>query len=214
MQTLTVKICDNIPFQFDTELDDLKVGTYVIVETDAGSEWGVVASSPIPKRANAKDNAMVLRSADAKDEKQIALLLKSAVYAKTKCTELIEKLKLDMKVTSAHYNFDASKVMIYFSADQRVDFRELVRQLGGTLRTRVELRQIGARDEVKVKGGFGTCGCECCCKRYCREYPEVSVKMAKNQNIALNPDKINGICGRLKCCLSYEDHNYRDGKPQ
>jgi cell fate regulator YaaT (PSP1 superfamily) len=214
MQTLTIKICDNTPAKFDTELEDLAVGSYVIVETDAGSEWGVVISSPAPKAANARSNAMVLRRADVKDERQIALLLKSAVYAKAKCTELVEKLKLEMKVISAHYNFDASKVLIYFSADSRVDFRELVRQLGGALRTRVELRQIGVRDEVKIKGGFGTCGCECCCKRFCRDYPDVSVKMAKNQNIALNPDKINGICGRLKCCLSYEDDNYRDGKPQ
>jgi cell fate regulator YaaT (PSP1 superfamily) len=116
-----------------------------------------------------------------------------------------------MHIISAHYNFDASKVTIYFSADQRVDFRELVRALSSALHTRTELRQIGARDEVKIKGALATCGCECCCKKFAHEYPDVSIKMAKNQNIALNPDKINGMCGRLKCCLAYEDDNYRNG---
>jgi cell fate regulator YaaT (PSP1 superfamily) len=212
MQTLTIKVCDNQAAKFDADDENLTVGDYVIVESDTGSEWGVVASAPTEKRATAKENAQVLRKADAKDEKQIALLLKSAVYAKAKCGELVEKLKLDMKVISAYYNFDASKVTIYFSAEQRVDFRELVRQLSGTLRTRTELRQIGARDEVKIKGAVGTCGCVCCCKKFWNEYPEVSIKMAKNQGIALNPDKINGMCGRLKCCLSYEDDNYTDGK--
>jgi len=206
MQTINVKICgmDQMS-KFDTNIEKLKSGDYVIVEFETGAEWAVVASEPINKKPGSKANAMVLRKADDKDERQIALLQKSAMYAKQKATELAEKLKLDMKIISAHYSFDASKVTIFFSADGRVDFREFVRMLAGTLRTRIDLHQIGSRDEVKITGGLGPCGQECCCKRFANDYPEVSIKMAKNQNIALNPDKINGVCGRLKCCLSYED---------
>ena len=206
MQTVNIKVCDGTgAMKFDTDIEKLAVGDYVIVEFETGAEWGSVASEPVTKKQNSRDNAMVLRKADEKDERQIALLQKSASYAKQKAAELSEKLKLDMKIISAHYSFDASKVVIFFSADQRVDFREFVRTLAGTLRTRIDLRQIGMRDEVKMTGGLGPCGQECCCKRFCHTYPDVSIKMAKDQNIALNPDKINGVCGRLKCCLSYED---------
>ena len=132
------------------------------------------------------------------------MLLKSADFAIGKATEQVAKLHLEMKILSAHYTFDAAKVTIYFAAEQRVDFRELVRHLTGILHTRVELRQISARDEVKNMGAMGPCGQECCCTRFCHNYPEVSIKMAKEQNISLTPEKINGVCGRLKCCLSYE----------
>jgi cell fate regulator YaaT (PSP1 superfamily) len=207
MQTINVRICDNSQTtKFDTETDGLSVGDFVIVETETGAEWGIAASSPTEKRQNAKANNMVLRKADKKDEQQIALLLKSAVFAKQKAIECAEKFKLPMKIISAHYSLSAGHVTVYFSAEQRVDFRELVRTLAGTLRARIELRQIGVRDEVKIKGALGTCGCECCCRRFCRNYPEVNIKMAKQQNLSLNPDKINGMCGRLKCCLSYEDN--------
>jgi cell fate regulator YaaT (PSP1 superfamily) len=212
MLTVNVKVCDNILERFDTNAEDLAVGDYVIVETDTGSEWGVAVSAPAEKKQNSKDNAMVLRKADEKDIRQINILLKSAVYAKAKATELIEKLKLEMHIISAYYNFDAGKVTIYFSAEQRVDFRELVRTLASALRTRIELHQIGPRDEVKIKGALASCGCECCCKRFAHEYPDVTVKMAKNQNIALNPDKINGMCGRLKCCLCYEENTYAESE--
>jgi cell fate regulator YaaT (PSP1 superfamily) len=193
-----------IPEKFDTNEENLAVGDNVIVESDTGAEWGVVVSSPVAKKSNAHDNAVILRRADEKDEKQIALLKKSAVFATAKATELAEKLKLDLKIISAHYRFDASHVIIYFSADKRVDFRDLVRNLAGALRTRIELRQIGVRDEVKLFGALGCCGCECCCKRFAHDYPDVNIKMAKEQGLALNPDKLNGMCGRLKCCLSYE----------
>lgn len=209
MRTYNVRVCNYTQTtKFDSDLENLNIGDYVIVELETGAEWGTVASTGIPKKRNAKEYAHILRQATPKDTSQINLLIKSAKYAEQKAAELVAKLKLDMKIMSAHYSFDAAKVVIFFAAEQRVDFRELVRNLAGTLRTRIELRQIGARDEVKALGAIGPCGQECCCKRFCHHYPEVSIKMAKRQNITLNPDKINGICGRLKCCLSYEQEKW------
>ncbi len=206
MQTVNVKISEQSqPTKFDTELIELKVGDYVIVETEYGADWGVIASEPVEKKKNAPSNAMVLRKADDKDNSKIKILKNSADYAIKKTTELIEKFKLQMNIISAHYSLDASKVIIFFSAEARVDFRELVKTLAGALHARIELRQIGSRDEVKMTGGLGPCGQECCCKRFCHNYPEVSIKMAKNQRISLTPEKINGVCGKLKCCLSYEE---------
>lgn len=207
MYTYLIKVCDVAPaVAFDTELDNLQTGDFVMVETETGAEWGVVASNKITKKSHNKENAHILRQANAKDTSQINILLKSATYAQNKAAELAAKLKLDMNILSAHYTFDAAKVTIYFAAEQRVDFRELVRNLASALHTRIELRQIGARDEVKTLGAMGTCGQQCCCNRFWHNYPDVSIKMAKQQNITLNPDKINGICGRLKCCLSYEQN--------
>ncbi len=209
MYTYNIRVCnDTQTTKYDSELPDLATGNYVIVETETGAEWGVVASAGSVKKPHTPENAHILRTANAKDQSQIKLLINSANYAQTKATEMIEKLKLNMKVMSAHYTFDASKVVIYFTADQRIDFRELVRNLAGALRTRIELRQIGTRDEVKAMGAMGPCGQECCCRRFWHSYPDVSIKMAKQQNIALNPDKINGVCGRLKCCLSYESDKW------
>jgi len=190
--------------KFDSEIIDLKPNEYVIVESDTGAEWGVVANEGTDKKKHEPAHAQILRRATTKDQSQINLLLKSAEFAKEKATAMAEQLKLDMRIMSAHYTFDASKVVIDFSADQRVDFREMVRNLASALHTRIELRQIGARDEVKALGALGPCGQECCCKRFCHNYPDVSIKMAKEQNISLTPEKINGVCGRLKCCLSYE----------
>ncbi|MCQ2381996.1 MAG: hypothetical protein MJ054_01690 [Clostridia bacterium] len=190
--------------KFDSELDDLKTNEYVIVETPTGAEWGVVADEGTNKKKHEPNHAQIFRRATTKDQSQINLLLKSAEFAKEKATAMAEQLKLDMRIMTAHYTFDASKVVIDFSAEQRVDFREMVRNLASTLHTRIELHQIGARDEVKTIGALGPCGQECCCKRFCHNYPDVSIKMAKQQNLSLTPEKINGICGRLKCCLSYE----------
>ena len=190
--------------KFDCDIDDLKANEYVIVETPTGAEWGVVADDGVNKKQHEPNHAQIFRRATPKDQSQINLLLKSAEFAKEKATAMAEQLKLDMHVMSAHYTFDASKVVIDFSAEQRVDFREMVRNLASALHTRIELHQIGARDEVKEIGALGPCGQECCCKRFCHNYPEVSIKMAKQQNLSLTSDKINGVCGRLKCCLSYE----------
>lgn len=209
MWTYNVRVCNYTQTtKFDSDIANLRVGDYVIVELETGAEWGTIAAAGVAKKNHDKELAHILRQATPKDTSQINLLIKSATYAEQKATELVTKLKLDMKIMSAHYTFDASKVVIFFAAEQRVDFRELVRLLAGTLRTRIELRQVGARDEVKALGALGPCGQECCCKRFCHHYPEVSIKMAKKQNVTLNPDKINGICGRLKCCLSYEQEKW------
>lgn len=205
MRTYHVRVFnENQSTKFDSEIDDLKIDEYVIIETETGAEWGVIASDGAIKKSHEPNHAQIFRRATPKDQSQIKLLLKSAEFAKTKATTMAEQLKLDMKIMSAHYTFDASKVVIDFSADQRIDFRELVRNLASALHTRIELRQIGARDEVKAIGALGPCGQECCCKRFCHSYPDVSIKMAKQQNLSLTPEKINGVCGRLKCCLSYE----------
>ena len=205
MRTYNVRVFNQAQTtKFDCEIPDLKPNEYVIVETATGSEWGVVANDGVDKKKHEPAHAQIFRRATAKDQNQINLLLKSAEFAKEKATSMAEQLKLDMKIMSAHYTFDASKVVIDFSAEQRVDFRELVRNLASALHTRIELRQIGARDEVKAIGALGPCGQECCCKRFCHSYPDVSIKMAKQQNLSLTPEKINRICGRLKWCLSYE----------
>ncbi len=205
MFTYNIRVCnDTQTTKFDSELSDLTVGTHVIVEAETGAEWGVVASTGVTKKPHASENAHILRVANTKDQSQIKLLINSALHAQNKAIEMAAKLKLAMNIMSAHYTFDASKVVIYFTAEQRVDFRELVRNLASALHTRIELKQIGNRDEVKAMGALGPCGQECCCKRFWHSYPDVTIKMAKQQNIALNPDKINGVCGRLKCCLSYE----------
>ena len=205
MKTYHVRVFDQTQTtKFDSEIEDLKPNDYVIVETPTGAEWGVVASEGTLKKSHESNHAQIFRRATAKDQSQINLLLKSAQFAKEKAIDMAAQLKLDMKIMSAHYTLDASKVLINFSAEQRVDFRELVRNLAGALRTRIELHQVGARDEVKATGALGVCGQECCCKRFCHSYPDVSIKMAKEQNLSLTPEKINGICGRLKCCLSYE----------
>lgn len=205
MQTYHVRVFNRTQTtKFDSEIIDLKPNEYVIVETDTGAEWGVVADEGVKKKNHEPNHAQIFRRANSKDLNQINLLLKSAEFAKEKAAMMVEQMKLDMKIMSAYYTFDASKVVIDFSAEQRVDFRELVRNLASVLRTRIELHQIGARDEVKEIGALGTCGQECCCRRFCHSYPDVSIKMAKQQNLSLTPEKINGICGRLKCCLSYE----------
>jgi cell fate regulator YaaT (PSP1 superfamily) len=135
-----------------------------------------------------------------------------AKNAISKCRELIEKLNLPMKPISAQYNLDGSHLTIFFSAEKRVDFRELVRELSRSLKTRVELRQVGARDEAKLVGGLGKCGCALCCTTFLNEFAPVSIKMAKEQDITLNPMKTSGICGRLLCCLGYEYEQYRSTK--
>lgn len=206
-KTVNIKIGDtNPPQRFDTEIE-LRSGERVIVEMPDGAGWGVVDGEPKPARGKTENN-MVLRVADATDNKQIEKLLTSAIYAMRVTNERIEKYKLNMKPISAAYSFDASKIVIQFYAENRVDFRELVRDLATSLRTRIELRQIGPRDEAKIIGAMGSCGMECCCRRYLNNFDNVSIKMAKNQNIALQPQKINGMCGRLLCCLGYENDYY------
>lgn len=207
MKTVSINIGGNTPgTKFDSHID-LNIGDKVIVETANGSEWGVVATTPAASKKG-KSNNLILRKADAADERTINDLTAAANIALNTAQEKIEKHKLNMKLLSAHYTMDGSKVLIHFHSENRVDFRELVKDLAITLRTRIELRQVGARDEVKMIGAIGSCGMECCCARFRGGFESVSIKMAKNQNISLNPQKINGMCGRLLCCLAYENEHY------
>lgn len=206
-KTVQVQIGGNNPTQkFDTEIE-LHTGDKVIVETANGAEWGVVANEPSVSKKHQSNN-LVLRIADKQDEKTIADLQAAAMRAMKTVEEKIGKFNLDMKPLSAHYTFDGNKIIINFYSENRVDFRELVKELAYALRTRIELRQVGARDEAKIVGAIGTCGMQCCCGRFLNNFDNITIKMAKNQNISLNPQKINGMCGRLLCCLAYENEHY------
>ncbi|MDR0975339.1 MAG: stage 0 sporulation protein [Christensenellaceae bacterium] len=209
MKTTQIKVRDSQVQNFNTDLD-LKVGDYVIVETENGAEWGVCLSAPAETKNNNNSLSQILRAADAKDLKTINQIIKSESYAIKTAEELVAKFKLQMKIVAAKYSFDGSKVYIDFLAENRVDFRELVRELASALRCRIEFKQLSARDEVRAMGSIGICGQECCCHRFLKNAGEVSIKMAKNQNLGLNPQKINGQCGRLLCCLGYENAFYEE----
>ena len=189
---------------------DMKVGTHVIVETARGVEYGTVMIAP---REVADDKVVqplksVIRVATKEDEKQERRNKEKEKDAFKICLEKIAKHKLEMKLVEAEYTFDNNKLLFYFTADGRIDFRELVKDLASVFRTRIELRQIGVRDETKILGGIGICGRELCCKSYLSEFAPVSIKMAKEQNLSLNPTKISGVCGRLMCCLKNEEETY------
>ena len=203
---------------FDPGKLDVKKGTKVIVETARGVEFGQVTEDI--KEVDEKDIVAPLkpiqRIATEKDEKQHKDNLAKKDRAMKLCQDMINKHKLVMKLIDVEYTFDNSKVIFYFTADGRVDFRELVKDLAGVFRMRIELRQIGVRDEAKMMGGIGACGRALCCHSWLPEFEPVSIKMAKVQNLSLNPTKISGICGRLMCCLKYENDVYlslRKGMP-
>jgi len=211
-KTVNIRIAGlTTPAKFDTDIN-LKNGDMVIVESPNGAEWGFVTGEPIPHKPNQEENNQVLRIADENDIKTIDKLKRDADNAVRVATEKIEKFKLEMKPLNAYYTLDGGKVIIQFSADKRVDFRELVRDLAYALRARIELKQIGTRDEVKSTGALGPCGQICCCVRFGTCGRNITIKMAKNQGLSLNPQKINGMCGRLLCCLDYENEGYVDGK--
>jgi cell fate regulator YaaT (PSP1 superfamily) len=201
-------------YYFDAADIPLEVDDDVVVETSRGHDLGKVAISPnqdihseIPEPLKP-----VIRKASAEDIERAGRQQERAKNAMAKCRELIQKLNLPMKPISAHYNLDGSHLTVFFSAEKRVDFRELVRELSRNLKARVELRQVGARDEAKLVGGLGKCGCQLCCTTFLSEFAPVSIKMAKEQDITLNPMKTSGICGRLLCCLGYEYEQYRSTK--
>ncbi len=187
-------------------------GTKVIVETSQGEEYGEVI---IPNRV-VEDNKIVsplkkiIRIANAKDHKRFEECRRIEKEAFKVCQKKIKEHKLEMTLTDVEYKFDNSKILFYFTADGRIDFRELVKDLAAIYKTRIELRQIGVRDEVKRIGGNGVCGRELCCCSFLRDFEAVSIKMAKEQNLSLNPSKISGNCGRLMCCLKYESEVYED----
>jgi cell fate regulator YaaT (PSP1 superfamily) len=199
-------------YYFDPQQIYLKVGEHVIVETARGLEYGYVASkvSYVEESELKHPIKPVVRKANAKGDKTHEKNLSKTEEAMELCKKQIEKHKLEMKLIRAEYTFDASKIIFYFTADGRVDFRELVKDLAAIFRIRIELRQIGVRDEAKMIGGLGSCGRTLCCKQWLGEFQPVSIKMAKEQGLSLNPGKISGICGRLLCCLQYEHEFYED----
>jgi cell fate regulator YaaT (PSP1 superfamily) len=199
---------------FDPMEIDLKVGDYVVVETTRGLEMGQVVISPKQVLASELDEPLkpVIRKAEAEDIEQAQEFEQKEREALTICGELIGKLELPMKLLSAEYNFDGSRLTFFFTAEERVDFRQLVRELTSRLKTRVELRQVGPRDETKLVGGFGRCGRPLCCTSFLSELAPVSIRMAKEQGLPLNPMKISGACGRLLCCLVYENEFYHETK--
>lgn len=189
---------------------DLETGDAVIVETARGVEYGKVV---LGKREIDEGNITstlkpVIRKATVDDDRKNEENKKKCVEAFDICLQKIEKHGLDMKLIDVEYTFDNNKVLFYFTADGRIDFRELVKDLAAVFKTRIELRQIGVRDETKIKGGIGICGRELCCHSYLSDFVPVSIKMAKEQNLSLNPSKISGVCGRLMCCLKNEQETY------
>ena len=199
-------------YYFDGNDAKYEVGEHVIVETSRGIEYGTVA---IPKKEVKQEDIVsplkkVIRKATAEDDEQVKKNIVKQLDAFNVCNEKIKKHKLDMKLVDVEYTFDNNKVLFYFTADGRIDFRELVRDLASVFKTRIELRQIGVRDEAKMIGGLGICGRPFCCSTYLGEFEPVSIKMAKEQNLSLNPTKISGTCGRLMCCLKNEQAAYED----
>lgn len=197
---------------------DLKIALndHVIVETARGVEYGTVMIAPtdMPDDNVIQPLKPVIRLATAEDDKIVAKNHHKEKEAFHICQEKIKKHQLEMKLVDAEYTFDNNKLLFYFTADGRIDFRELVKDLASVFRTRIELRQIGVRDETKILGGIGICGRPLCCSTFLSEFAPVSIKMAKEQNMSLNPSKISGICGRLMCCLKYESNCYSGNKKQ
>ena len=199
-------------YYFDPLDMDIKQGDHVIVETARGVEYGYVV---LGIREVAEDKVIlplkpVLRIATPKDDEQELNNKSKEKDAFKICLEKIKKHGLEMKLIDAEYTFDNNKVLFYFTADGRIDFRELVKDLAAVFKTRIELRQIGVRDEMKISGGIGICGRPLCCHTFLQEFAPVSIKMAKEQNLSLNPTKISGVCGRLMCCLKYEEDTYEE----
>lgn len=190
----------------------LKAGMHAIVETARGVEMGTVMTDPreVSEESVVQPLKPVIRIATEQDEKQAEKNRQKEKEAFKICLEKIAKHKLDMKLVEAEYTFDNNKLLFYFTADGRIDFRELVKDLAAVFKTRIELRQIGVRDETKIVGGIGICGRPLCCASYLSEFIPVSIKMAKEQNLSLNPTKISGVCGRLMCCLKYEEDTYEE----
>ncbi len=197
-------------YYFDPCDFDLETGMHAIVETARGVEMGTVLLPPrdVEDEKVIQPLKPVLRIATDEDERTVEINKEKEKEAFAICKEKIIKHGLEMKLVNAEYTFDNNKLLFYFTADGRIDFRELVKDLAAVFRTRIELRQIGVRDETKILGGIGICGRPLCCKTYLSDFVPVSIKMAKEQNLSLNPTKISGVCGRLMCCLKNEQETY------
>ncbi len=199
-------------YYFEAGDNEFREGCGVVVETARGLEYGTVSMMPteVGDKEVVQPLKPIVRLATPADEKKVKEAEEKRPQTMRTAAEKIEKSGLDMKLVDAEYTFDGSKLVIYFTADGRVDFRDLVKELASAFHIRIELRQIGARDECKMLGGIAPCGRACCCSDHMSEYAHVTIKMAKNQNLSLNPSKISGLCGRLMCCLSYENAYYAE----
>jgi cell fate regulator YaaT (PSP1 superfamily) len=199
-------------YYFEPPAEPLEPSTYVIVETARGQEIGqvVLEERELPEKELVLPLKKVLRKATEADLEKAAENRQKEKLAFTRCREKIIDHGLDMKLVSVDVTFDRNKIIFYFSSEERVDFRELVKDLASIFKTRIELRQIGVRDEAKIKGGIGSCGRAFCCSTFLEDFEPVSIRMAKGQNLSLNPTKISGVCGRLMCCLRYEANVYED----
>lgn len=193
---------------------DVKRDSFVIVETERGLQYGKVVTDiiSVDEKKLSFPLSNIVRIASLEDKKINEKNINEAKKALETAKDFVSKLNLDMNILDASFTFDRKQLLFNFMASERVDFRELARKLAGVYKTRIELRQIGVRDKAKVVGGFGQCGQELCCARFLKDISSVSINMAKNQNLALNPQKINGVCGRLMCCLDYENNCYDEYK--
>lgn len=190
----------------------VKVGDYVVLEADKGLEYGQIVAEPVEAAEGTVDEALkkIIRIATPEDLAQIEANKKELKRIFEICGQKIQEHQLDMKLVEAEYSFDRSKLVFYFTCAGRVDFRALVKDLAKVFRARIELRQIGVRDEAKLLGGFGPCGQPLCCTKFLKDFEPVTIRMAKEQNLPLNPNKISGICGRLMCCLAFEHKLYKE----
>ncbi len=197
-------------YYFDPKNFNVATGDNVIVETARGMEYGTAVTDikEVAENEIVQPLKPIQRMATENDKKKLADNKIAEKDALKVCDEKVKKHNLPMKLLNAEYTFDRGKIIFYFTASNRVDFRELVKDLASIFKTRIELRQVGVRDEAKLIGGYGSCGRSLCCSTFLGEFETISIKMAKNQNISPNPTKINGVCGRLMCCLKYEDESY------
>ncbi|GAA5417905.1 hypothetical protein Pryu01_02982 [Paraliobacillus ryukyuensis] len=203
-------------YYFDPGKLTIAKDDYVIVETVRGVEFGkvVIANKDVDEEDVVLPLKKVIRTATVKDKRTVAENQENAAEAYQVCDTKIQEHELDMNLVDVEYTFDRNKVIFYFTADGRVDFRNLVKDLAAVFKTRIELRQIGVRDEAKLLGGIGPCGRMLCCSTFLGDFEPVSIKMAKDQNLSLNPAKISGLCGRLMCCLKYENDDYETAKKE
>ena len=212
-EVISVKFKDNgKPYFFDPAGHTVKEGDVVVVEMQSGKELGRVSEGnhSVKDEDIVKPLCKMLRIATEKDLKKVKENAQKEEEALKVCEKMVEQHELDMKLVRAEYSFDCSRIVFFFTSDGRVDFRELVKDLAAHFHTRIELRQIGVRDETKIRGGIGICGRPLCCHTYLTEFAPVSIKMAKEQGLSLSPTKISGTCGRLMCCLKYEQDAYED----
>lgn len=212
MAIFGVRVGSNGPPQYFSAPEDCKIGDYVLVPMDPGSIMGKIVSGPMRALpgANSEELPSIIRVASSEDMREHAANETVRKQAFDFCKERIKERKLEMKLVDVDIHFDKSKYIFYFTAPGRIDFRELVKDLVKEYRARIELRQIGVRHETQRIGAIGNCGQVCCCRRFLKKFAPVTIKMAKEQNLFLNPSKISGICGRLLCCLAHEQENYEE----